>query len=178
MASRGANLIGAPDRDKTVEVLRSCTVDLVLLDMDVPAGLKICRAVRGCWDVPIIIVAACESDQDKVEALDGGADDFLAKPYSIDVLIARMCAMWRRTGIALRQTSGRGLVRLPCGHYQTADEIIRLAEQISMSRREAAGAALKPGEGRPRKMAMCRECGESGGTLEMRSHKCAGPGAR
>jgi DNA-binding response OmpR family regulator len=172
LVSRGSSLIGVQGRDKALDVLRACTVDLVLLDMNVPVGLEMCRAIRGCWDVPIIIVSACDSNKDKVEALDGGADDFVAKPFSIDELIARMRAALRRSAFVTHQMPERDLVRLPCGHYQTPDEILRLAERISVSRRDTAAVAVKPVKGRPKKIATCRKCGESGGTLEMRSHKC------
>jgi DNA-binding response OmpR family regulator len=172
LVSRGSNLIGVQGRDEALDVLRACTVDLVLLDMNVPVGLEMCRAIRGCCDVPIIVVSVCDSNKDKVEALDGGADDFVTKPFSIDELIARMRAALRRSPFVTHEMPERDLVRLPCGHYQTPDEILRLAERVSVSRRDTAAVAVKPVKGRPKKIATCRKCGEWGGTLEMRSHKC------
>ena len=54
--------------------------------------------------VPIIIVSVRDSDRDKVEALDAGADDFVSKPFSIDELMARIRAALRRTGFATDTT--------------------------------------------------------------------------
>jgi two-component system, OmpR family, KDP operon response regulator KdpE len=63
--------------------------------------------------VPIIIVSVRDSDKDKVEALDAGADDFVTKPFSTDELMARIRAALRRTGVATdttpRQISAPGL---------------------------------------------------------------------
>src|SRR5208283_3213635 len=74
----------------------------ILLDLNMPGmgGLETCRAIRSGWDTPIIVVSARESDRDKVEALDAGADDYVAKPFSFDELMARIRAALRRTGFA------------------------------------------------------------------------------
>jgi DNA-binding response OmpR family regulator len=175
LVSRGTNIIDVESRDKALEVLRARTVDLILLDTNMPgkAGLEICRAIRTGWDVPIIVVSVCHSDKDKVEALDGGADDFLARPFSIDELMARMRAALRRSGVATDNLPKRALVRLPCGHYLTEEQILSLGASITGSSRSKTCCDAKPGVGRPKKMVTCRRCGESGGTLEMRSHKCS-----
>lgn len=137
MTARGSKLIGVRERVKALDMLRTRSVDLVLLYMKVPAGLEICRAIRGCWDVPIIILSVCDSAQDRVEALEGGADDVLAKPFHIDELLARMGAALRRT-VFFMDSSRCDLVRLPCGHYQTPDEILRLAARIVEARTEVS----------------------------------------
>ena len=66
--------------------------------------LETCRAIRNGWDMPIIIVSVRDSDKDKVEALDAGADDFVSKPFSTDELMARIRAALRRTGSATDTT--------------------------------------------------------------------------
>jgi DNA-binding response OmpR family regulator len=169
LVARGAHLIDVRSRDKALEALRVHAVDLIVLDMNVQEGLETCRAIRGCWDVPIVIVSTCDRAEDKVEALDGGADDFVSRPFIIDELLARIRVALRRTAIPVCRMPERDLVRLPCGHHQTKGEILRLAASISASRQETPA---RPGVGRPKKIATCRKCGESGGTLEMRSHKC------
>ncbi len=173
LVSGGSRIIDVQSRCKALEVLGARTVDLILLDTNMPGtvGLDTCRAIRAAWDVPIIIVAMCDSDKYKVEALDCGADDFISKPFSTDELMARMRAMLRRTGFATDRTPMRAPVRLPCGHYLPEEQILGLAARIRFSHREPLGAARR-GAGRPRKIVVCRKCGESGGTLEMRSHKC------
>jgi two-component system KDP operon response regulator KdpE len=102
LGSKGARVLDAPSGEEAVEVLRREVVDLVLLDLNMPGmgGLSACRAIRSGWDVPIIVVSVRDSDHDKVEALDAGADDYVSKPFSFDELMARMRAALRRTGFA------------------------------------------------------------------------------
>lgn len=73
--------------------------DVVILDLGLPDmdGVDIIKKIRGWSSMPIIIVSARTEDQDKVEALDAGADDYLTKPFSIDEFLARMRAALRRS---------------------------------------------------------------------------------
>jgi two-component system KDP operon response regulator KdpE len=66
--------------------------DVVLLDLGLPDddGLAFIRDVRGRAATPILVVSARDADQDKVSALDLGADDYLTKPFSVDELLARI----------------------------------------------------------------------------------------
>jgi two-component system, OmpR family, KDP operon response regulator KdpE len=102
LTAQGAKVLDVQNGEDALELLREHTVDLILLDMNMPGlgGLETCRAIRNGWDVPIIIVSVRDSDRDKVEALDAGADDFVSKPFSIDELMARIRAALRRTGFA------------------------------------------------------------------------------
>ena len=95
-------MLDVPSGEEALELLRVETVDLILLDLNMPGmgGLETCRAIRAGWDVPIIVVSARDTDTDKVEALDAGADDYLSKPFSFDELMARIRAALRRTGFA------------------------------------------------------------------------------
>src|SRR5580698_1429614 len=109
LAAHGANVMDVQNGEEALELLREKTVDLILLDMNMPGmgGLDACRAIRSGWDVPIIVVSVRESDRDKVEALDAGADDFVTKPFSFDELMARIRAALRRTGFATDTTPKR-----------------------------------------------------------------------
>lgn len=76
--------------------------DLVILDLTLPGldGLDVCRDIRKRHDIPIIISSARHDIQDKVEALDRGADDYMPKPYDPRELQARIKSLLRRKPIA------------------------------------------------------------------------------
>jgi two-component system KDP operon response regulator KdpE len=78
--------------------VREFRPDLVLLDINMPGmgGLAACRAIRTDSNVAIIMLTVRNSEADKVEALDAGADDFVAKPFSTPELLARIRAALRR----------------------------------------------------------------------------------
>jgi DNA-binding response OmpR family regulator len=79
------------------EVLR-LRPDVVLLDLMLPGagGLDVCRKLRERMDVPIIMVTACTEEADRVMGLEGGADDYVSKPFSTRELLARIRAQARR----------------------------------------------------------------------------------
>jgi two-component system response regulator CpxR len=76
--------------------------DLVLLDVRLPGldGFELLRQVRRRSHVPVIMLTARGEETDRVAGLDAGADDYLAKPFGIEELLARMRAVLRRTGLA------------------------------------------------------------------------------
>ena len=78
--------------------LRSESVDLLILDLMLPNrdGLSICKAVRGFFSAPILMVTAKDSDIDQVLGLEFGADDYVIKPVEPRVLLARIQALLRR----------------------------------------------------------------------------------
>jgi two-component system KDP operon response regulator KdpE len=102
LGSQGARILDAQSGEEALEILRQQTVDVVILDLNMPGmgGLEACRAMRAGWDVPIIVVSVREAERDKIEALDAGADDYITKPFSFDELLARIRAALRRTGFA------------------------------------------------------------------------------
>ncbi len=104
--AQGAHVLDVQNGEEALELLRQRTVDLILLDLNMPGlgGLETCRAIRNGWDVPIIVVSVRDSDHDKVEALDAGADDYVIKPFSFEELMARIRAALRRTGFATDTT--------------------------------------------------------------------------
>jgi len=74
--------------------------DLLLLDVMMPTmdGLAVCRALRAQGqDVPVLVLTAREAVRDRVDGLDAGADDYLAKPYALEELLARIRALLRRS---------------------------------------------------------------------------------
>ncbi len=74
--------------------------DIVLLDLGLPdmEGVEVIKKIRTWSNMPIIVISARSEDTDKIEALDAGADDYLAKPFAISELLARLRAMLRRKG--------------------------------------------------------------------------------
>jgi two-component system KDP operon response regulator KdpE len=95
----GYSVVEAKTGEEALEVLRHTTTDLVLLDLNMPGigGLETCRAIRENFDIPIIVLSVRNTERDKVDALDAGADDYVTKPYGIQELLARIRAAIRRT---------------------------------------------------------------------------------
>ena len=79
---------------------KSGTFDAVVLDLVLPdgSGKDVCVGVRRWSDVPIVVVSAVGEEQEKVEALDAGADDYVVKPFALGELLARLRAVLRRVG--------------------------------------------------------------------------------
>lgn len=88
----------AVDGEEGIESFRSMRPDIVILDVMLPHmdGFEVCRRLRRESDVPIIMLTARDTELDKVVGLEIGADDYLAKPFSVRELIARIRAMLRR----------------------------------------------------------------------------------
>lgn len=81
------------------EVQAEGAVDLVLLDLKMPGigGLEACRRIRKLFDVPILVISVLRSQEDKVQAFEAGADDYLVKPFGIQELLSRIHALRRRS---------------------------------------------------------------------------------
>jgi two-component system response regulator MprA len=88
----------AADGEAGLAAARDRPPDLVLLDLMLPGidGLTVCRRLRAASDVSILILTAKDAVADRVAGLDAGADDYLAKPFSFDELLARIRALLRR----------------------------------------------------------------------------------
>ncbi len=89
----------AHDGEEGLEAARRNAPDLVVLDLLLPGlnGLTVCRALRAYSSVPIIILTALTTEQDKLAGLDLGADDYVTKPFSPRELVARVRSVLRRT---------------------------------------------------------------------------------
>jgi two-component system response regulator MprA len=76
----------------------SCSPDLVVLDVMMPGldGLEVCRRLRAGGDVPVLMLTARDEVAYRVRGLDAGADDYLAKPFALEELLARLRALLRR----------------------------------------------------------------------------------
>lgn len=89
----------ARDGHTGLMIARDNPPDLVILDWMLPGldGLEVCRRLRAASEVPILMLTAKDDIKDRVTGLDAGADDYLVKPFSVDELMARVRALFRRT---------------------------------------------------------------------------------
>jgi two-component system, OmpR family, response regulator MprA len=85
---------------EALQITRDTDVDLIVLDIMLPGevdGIEVCRRIRGAGDqVPILMLTARDEVADRVEGLDAGADDYMAKPFAFEELLARLRALLRR----------------------------------------------------------------------------------
>ena len=102
LASHGYTVVEARSGDEALEEIRHERPDLILLDVNMPgrSGLETCSEIRTASDVPIIMLTVRNSERDKVQALDAGADDYVVKPFGVEELMARIRAALRRVAPA------------------------------------------------------------------------------
>ncbi len=98
LRARRYDVIAVADGGGALRAAATSPPDLVILDLGLPDmdGVDVVHGLRGWTAVPIIILSARESQEDKVGALDAGADDYLTKPFGMDELLARIRAALRR----------------------------------------------------------------------------------
>ena len=123
--------------DEAIRMIGATDYDAVLLDVMLPDvdGFETCRRLRaqGAW-VPILMLTARDAVEDRVRGLDGGADDYLTKPFSLAELLARLRALVRRGPVERPTVLGVGDLRLdPATH-----EVWRGEHRIDLSAREFA----------------------------------------
>ena len=125
----------AADGEEALEVWRAHKPDLVLLDVMLPrmSGIDVCREIRAVDDTPVIMVSARNEEIDAVVALEVGADDYVAKPYRVRELVARMRTVLRRATPAIEspeepQVLQAGMIRLNRERHEVTvgDEPVQL----------------------------------------------------
>jgi two-component system, OmpR family, KDP operon response regulator KdpE len=99
MQARQYGVDAAPDGATALRLAAARQPDVVMLDLGLPDmdGVDVIRALRGWTRVPILVLSARQASDEKVAALDAGADDYITKPFSMDELLARLRAAVRRT---------------------------------------------------------------------------------
>ena len=114
LQSDGYAVATAGRGEEALEYLEDERPDLVVLDLMMPGmdGFETLRRIRTTSQVPVILLTARAGDHDKLRGLEGGADDYITKPFNPDELAARVAAVLRRTGGAA-QTGGRSVLRYP-----------------------------------------------------------------
>ena len=110
----------AYDGDEALDAAREGEYDLVILDVMLPGkdGFEVCRELREVRDVPVLFLSARDTELDKVVGLEIGGDDYLAKPFGIRELLARVRALMRRSGG--RGGRGESPETDTDGHYEAA----------------------------------------------------------
>jgi two-component system, OmpR family, KDP operon response regulator KdpE len=95
----GYEVFTASDGEEALKHIAHYRPDLVLLDLGLPgmSGLEVCRRVRAQSALPIIVLSVKDTERDKVQALDLGADDYVSKPFGINEVLARVRVALRHT---------------------------------------------------------------------------------
>jgi two-component system, OmpR family, KDP operon response regulator KdpE len=123
LTANGYESFEARTGEEALETLRADNPDLILLDMNMPGmgGMAACREIRAVSDAAIIVLSVRDSENDKITALDAGADDYITKPFSVNELMARIRANLRR---------------LPTLSDQTAPIVVSKELTVDLSRRQ------------------------------------------
>lgn len=141
LAAEGWCIDHACDGEAGLEYAQSSSYDVVVLDLMLPGiqGQDVCRKLRARgYTNPILVLSALDSPQEKVEGLKIGADDYLAKPFDFDELIARLEALHRR---ATRYTANPSETTLTVGEimFDRASMQVTVGEsEIELSNKERA----------------------------------------
>ena len=137
LTNEGYKVIAAEDGEEALERFQDESPDLVLLDLLLPGldGFQVCRAIREESDLPVIMLTALGSEQSELKGFDLRVDDYIAKPFSMPVLLRRVEAVLRRTmkGPAARKLAHRAL-SLDLDGYKASVA----GEQIELTGREFA----------------------------------------
>ena len=116
----GCTVIEAADGQEALDLFHNTgDVDLIILDVMMPVydGWTVCREIRKSSQVPIIMLTARGEESDELFGFDLGADEYIAKPFSLKILAARVQALFRRTGNTRNLKSFDGLEIDDHGRY-------------------------------------------------------------
>jgi two-component system KDP operon response regulator KdpE len=98
LSAQGYDIRIANSGEMALEIMKDWSPNLIITDLSMPSinGIQLCREVRAVSQVPILVLSVRDKEQQKVEALDAGADDYITKPFSMNELLARVRANLRR----------------------------------------------------------------------------------
>lgn len=125
------------DGDEGLSTAQNDEYDVIILDVMLPGmnGYEICRALRAAGDhTPVLMLTAKDQPRDVVRGLDTGADDYLAKPFSFEVLLARIRALLRRPHASI----GEVLTIADLELNPNTREVMRAGTKIALSSKEYA----------------------------------------
>lgn len=100
LKSQNYDCMEASTGKEAMNIIATQNISMIILDLGLPDmdGIDIIKTVRGFSDIPIIVVSSRDQDNEKVEVLDAGADDYLTKPFSIKEFLARIRVVFRHKG--------------------------------------------------------------------------------
>jgi two-component system response regulator MprA len=148
LAYEGYSVDVATDGRSGLNLAHDNHPDLVIIDWMLPGmdGLEVCRRLRLQGGLPILMLTAKDTIQDRVQGLDAGADDYIVKPFNLDELTARIRALFRRTQTERNQvyqfadltmdsdsrqvTRGKRLVPLTAKEYELLELFLRHPRQV------------------------------------------------
>ena len=118
LVAQGFEVNDARSGEEALEKLHEESPDLILLDLKMPGigGLQACREIRSSSEAPIIVVSGKKSRQDRAEAFEAGADQYITKPFGIEELLACIHAVNRRASSVRSPTLVLGDVKI---HFET-----------------------------------------------------------
>lgn len=126
----GVNTIAVYSADGCRKFFNDNTAELILLDINLGNGngFDLCRELRENTDIPILFISARTSDDDKIVALNIGGDDYIQKPYSLGVLLAKVKAVLKRFGQAVVNEYSDGYLKVNFAAKQVyvRDNLIKL----------------------------------------------------
>jgi two-component system, OmpR family, KDP operon response regulator KdpE len=98
LSAQGYDIRVANSGEMALEIMKDWQPSLIITDLSMPSidGVQLCRSVRAVSQVPIVVLSVRDKEQQKVEALDAGADDYVTKPFGMNELLARVRANLRR----------------------------------------------------------------------------------
>jgi DNA-binding response OmpR family regulator len=98
LASAGYVVLEAMTGEEALEKIQAETADVILLDLRMPGmgGLEACRRIREVAETPIMVISILRNEEDRVQASEAGADDYLVKPFGVRDLLSRIGTLRRR----------------------------------------------------------------------------------
>lgn len=134
MKKGGHTCITACDGIDALMVLKNNPVDLIILDVMMPHldGFSVCKMAREMGNMPIIMLTAKSSEADKLKGYELGADDYMTKPFSPKVLLAKVNALLRRSSVVPTDTVNVGkIMAIPSSHKVFVD-----GQEIALTHKE------------------------------------------
>lgn len=138
----------AADGQSCLESLEKGTYDLLLLDINLQeeSGFKLCKTIREQWNMPILFISARQSDEDVLVALNIGGDDYIKKPYTLSILLAKVKAVLKRVEITQNNISNGAEVDKAIAQNETNGGKLRLEESSLKAYIDGREVSLKAKE--------------------------------